>query len=199
MDAIPYYPTGELRTDAKFKYTLKVYEAAKPSLRLYIDGETAVSGANLYPYKKEAVLDIHSFGNLATLPGNWFEFSMFNQLPGLPQDNVPGFSGHYSVRFNPYTGEIACKKFGDYANFMSYVPVEADWEYPVHPALCTYLRRHCRHAWDGAYRNLCVELSLDDSGVIVYKARRPVNVHTGEAYRNCYYLLTQMDLSNGTH
>ncbi len=154
--------------------------------------ETVINGRNLYPSKKYKRFK-HLSGNLYADGAGWYSFALFNQLPGMMGDGLvcPGFSGHYTVSFNPDTGEIKYKKFGDYGGLTYFIEVDEAWVTPESPALCTYLRKLCRDAWEGAHLSKITEIELDETGNPKYWKRAPVNIHTGEQYENCYYLLIQ--------
>lgn len=165
-------------------HTMNIYVAPKSARCIDAPG-----GQNLYPSNKyDKGTHTHS-GTLDDIGGGWYEFSLFNQLPGLSDEIMPGFSGHYSVRFNPHTGGIMYRKFGDYCSLVSYTPVQSEWETPLVSSICTYLRKKCRAVWERTYRYIIVEILATDSGRVVYKYRHPVNIHTGESYTDCYFLL----------
>lgn len=186
---IKYHQTGtRLGPDFKPK---RLFQATTDSLKCNV-----VNGAQLWPTKNQKFTCSYT-GNLGEIEAGWYQFSLYNQLPGLPCEGNPscggvaGFSGHYSVKFNPETGEIMYRKFGDYGNLISFIEVDGDWEFPVNTFLCTYLRKICSHAWTGAFVMRYTDVTLEDDGKILYKSRNPVNLHTGCLYENCYYLLTE--------
>lgn len=153
--------------------------------------EDFINGRYLYPSKSYKRFASYS-GNLYDDGGGFYRFDLYNQLPGLMGEglNVPGFSAHYKLRFNPETGEIQYLKFADYGGFTNVVEVCGEmWAVPENPILCTYLRKVCRDAWEGAYLSKIIEVETDENGQVKYKRRAPVNIHTGEPYRNCYRLL----------
>lgn len=162
-----------------------VYAAPKSSLKA--DLPTA---QNLYPSQKWYSDSYKYSGVINNAGGGFYAFSLFNQLPGMPEQSVEGFCGHYEIKFNPDTGEIYLRKFGDYESLTSFRNADGDWEAPVNSALCTYIRKICRHAWEGVYSRLCTHITVNKEGRIIRRSLNPVNLHTGEPYRNCYFFLS---------
>lgn len=183
---IRYHDLGETRLNRNFE-TIPVLQALESELKEQVPGSE-----NLWPTRRRNELrGITAYWGAMVDHGNGFySFNMFNQLPGMPDEIVPEWCGHYSVMFNPQTGEILYRLFGDYGGLTWYKELDGDWEVPKNQVLCTYLRKNCAVSWLGAYRTKYIKLSVEN-GVVTFRSSAPVNIHTGESYRNCQLLITE--------